>query len=268
MTESKQEYIMFTLQPLFQFIKDRYVVAENPIYELPVQQFYENYVSYCDGHHILPLSKVAVTRTLSKELDITSTRPYVDGKRIRFYSILRKDLYKKYLTKNWIHETNEIDIEGIKIPKKPASDPKALNQFLAQFQPPSGKQEVKAESSKTKILETEKKDLIEKKDLTEKKETPEASPAKKAPPPVPPKPDQLKVKVVPVKDDREDQKDEDVQEGYGEYLERIEEIDPKPKEGTQAYWDWFKRHKWDRKLWVKKSQDIAFNDLYNTGKKL
>jgi hypothetical protein len=58
MTESKQEHIISTLQPLFRFIKDRYVVAENPIYELPVQQFYENYVSYCDAHHISPLSKV------------------------------------------------------------------------------------------------------------------------------------------------------------------------------------------------------------------
>jgi hypothetical protein len=150
MIESKQEHIMSTLQPLFQFIKDRYAVAENLIYELPVQQFYENYVSYCDGHHILPLSKVAVARTLSNELDITSSLVYIDKKRTRVYSILREDLYKKYLTKNWIHETDEIDIEGIEIPKKPTSDPKALNQFLAQFQPPSGKQEVKAESSKTK----------------------------------------------------------------------------------------------------------------------
>jgi hypothetical protein len=96
-------------------------------------------------------------------------------------------------------------------------------------------------------------------------------PVKKAPPPVSPKPDRLKVKVVPAKPAetaKDDQEDEDVQEGYGEYLERIEEIDPKPKEGTQAYWDWVERHKWDRKPWVKKSQDTTFNDLYNTGKKL
>jgi hypothetical protein len=96
----------------------------------------------------------------------------------------------------------------------------------------------------------------------------QTSPAKKAPPPVPPKPDCLKVKVVPAKPTKDDWKDENVQEGYGEYLESIEETDPKPKEGTQAYWDWFERHKWDRKPWVKKSQDIAFNDFYNTGKEL
>jgi hypothetical protein len=96
--------------------------------------------------------------------------------------------------------------------------------------------EVKAESSKTKIPETEKKDL------TEKKETPKALSAKKASPPVPPKPDRLKVKVMPAEPAetaKDDRKDEDVQEGYGEYLERIEEIDPKSKEGIQAYWDWF-----------------------------
>jgi hypothetical protein len=96
----------------------------------------------------------------------------------------------------------------------------------------------------------------------------QTSPAKKAPPPVPPKPDQLKVKVVPAEPAKDDREDEDVQEGYGEYLECIEETDSKPKEGTQAYWDWFEWHKWDRKPWVKKSRDTAFNDLYNTGKKL
>jgi hypothetical protein len=44
---------------------------------------------------------------------------------------MREDLYKKYLTKNWTHKTDEIDIEGINTPKKPTSDPKALDQFLA-----------------------------------------------------------------------------------------------------------------------------------------
>jgi hypothetical protein len=81
-------------------------------------------------------------------------------------------------------------------------------------------------------------------------------PAKKAPLLVSPKPDWLKVKVVPAepaktaktisvqsilkKPDHEDlpaKDDEDVQEGYGEYLNRIEETDSKPKEGTQTYWD-------------------------------
>jgi phage/plasmid-associated DNA primase len=72
MTESKQKHIMSTLQPLFQFIKDRYVVAENLIYKLPVQQFYERYTDYCDARHISPLSKINVARTLSNELGITS----------------------------------------------------------------------------------------------------------------------------------------------------------------------------------------------------
>jgi phage/plasmid-associated DNA primase len=100
MTESKQEHIISTLQPLFQFIKDCYVVAENLIYKLPVQKFYEEYTNYCDACHISSLSKVVVARTLSNELDITSSLVYVDKKRTRVYSISRKDLYKKYLTKN------------------------------------------------------------------------------------------------------------------------------------------------------------------------
>jgi hypothetical protein len=53
---------------------------------------------------------------------------------------------------------------------------------------------------------------------------------------------------IPKKPDHEDlpaKNDEDVQEGYGEYLNHIEETNPKSKKGTQAYWDWFERHRWD-----------------------
>ncbi|EXX53650.1 hypothetical protein RirG_241990 [Rhizophagus irregularis DAOM 197198w] len=51
------------------------------------------------------------------------------------YSISREDLYKKFLSKNWIHETDEINIEGIdtNTPEKPASDSKALKKFLANI---------------------------------------------------------------------------------------------------------------------------------------
>jgi hypothetical protein len=74
--------------------------------------------------------------------------------------------------------------------------------------------------------------------------------AKKTSLPVPPKPNHLKVKVMPAelaetaktvsvqstskKPDYKDlptKDDEDVQKGYGEYLECIKETDPKPKKG-------------------------------------
>ncbi|PKY63496.1 hypothetical protein RhiirA4_433206, partial [Rhizophagus irregularis] len=44
--------------------------------------------------------------------------------------------------------------------------------------------------------------------------------------------------------------------------------DPEPKQGTKAHWAWYKRHRWDCKLWVKNSKDHTFSDLYNTGKDL
>ncbi|POG72330.1 hypothetical protein GLOIN_2v1875323 [Rhizophagus irregularis DAOM 181602=DAOM 197198] len=51
------------------------------------------------------------------------------------YSISREDLYKKFLSKNWIHETDEINIEGIdtNTPEKPASDSKALKKNYIQI---------------------------------------------------------------------------------------------------------------------------------------
>jgi hypothetical protein len=42
--------------------------------------------------------------------------------------------------------------------------------------------------------------------------------------------------------------------------------DPQPKEGTQAYWNWLERHRWDNKPWVKKTREEAFSDLFNKGK--
>jgi hypothetical protein len=57
--------------------------------------------------------------------------------------------------------------------------------------------EVKAESSKTKILETEKKNLTKKKETSEGKLSVQTLPAKKISPSVSPKPNHLKVKVMP-----------------------------------------------------------------------
>ncbi|GET66947.1 highly derived D5-like helicase-primase [Rhizophagus irregularis DAOM 181602=DAOM 197198] len=42
MTTSKQDHIISTLPPLFQFIKDTYLIVKNHINDLPVQEFYRN----------------------------------------------------------------------------------------------------------------------------------------------------------------------------------------------------------------------------------
>ncbi|RGB43736.1 hypothetical protein C1646_680257, partial [Rhizophagus diaphanus] len=43
MTTSKQEHIISTLPPLFQFIKDSYLISENIICDLSIQEFYNTY---------------------------------------------------------------------------------------------------------------------------------------------------------------------------------------------------------------------------------
>ncbi|CAB4437537.1 unnamed protein product [Rhizophagus irregularis] len=188
MTASKQDHIISTLPPLFQFIKDTYLVVKNHMTDLPVQEFYRVYTSYCETHCISPLSKINASRILSNELGINSDRVYIDKKRARVYSISREDLYKKFLDKKWIHEIDEIDIEGIDIetPKKPASDPKALEKFLANIYsiPANNPQDVQEKPAPVKEKPTEEK--------------PAPVVPKKTPPPLPPKPDSLKVKPAPV----------------------------------------------------------------------
>ncbi|GBC28720.2 hypothetical protein GLOIN_2v1880406 [Rhizophagus irregularis DAOM 181602=DAOM 197198] len=72
MTTSKQEHIISTLPPLFKFIKDTYLVVKNYMTDLPVQEFYRVYTSYCETHCISPLSKINASRILSNELGINS----------------------------------------------------------------------------------------------------------------------------------------------------------------------------------------------------
>ncbi|PKB99493.1 hypothetical protein RhiirA5_403604, partial [Rhizophagus irregularis] len=156
MTTSKQEHIISTLPPLFQFIKDTYLVVKNYMTDLPVQEFYRVYTSYCETHCISPLSKINASRILSNELGINSKVVRKGGKTPRVYSISREDLYKKFFGKNWIHETDEIDIEGIDIEtsKKPASDPKALEKFLANiYNPANNPQDVQEKPAEEKPAE-------------------------------------------------------------------------------------------------------------------
>ena len=131
MTASKQEHIVSTLPPLFQFIKNKCLSKYSILRpNLPVHEFYTKYIEYCEAKGIKPLAKVVVSRTLSNELGITSTRPYINGERTRAYNITYDELCKKFFDKNWIHESDKID--GIDIPETSTSDPKALDQFLSK----------------------------------------------------------------------------------------------------------------------------------------
>ncbi|UZO07687.1 uncharacterized protein OCT59_027963 [Rhizophagus irregularis] len=190
MTTSKQDHIISTLPPLFQFIKDTYLIVKNHITDLPVQEFYRVYTSYCETHCISPLSKINASRILSNELSIKSKKMRIGKTTPQVYSISREDLYKKFLGKNWIHETDEIDIEGIDIdiPEKSTSDPKALEKFLANIYsiPANNPQDVQEKPAEKKPAPVEEKP------------TEEQPVSKKTPPPVPPKPNCLKVKPAPV----------------------------------------------------------------------
>ncbi|GET58584.1 hypothetical protein GLOIN_2v1880406 [Rhizophagus irregularis DAOM 181602=DAOM 197198] len=165
MTTSKQDHIISTLPPLFQFIKDTYLI-------------------------------INASRILSNELGINSRKIRVGKATPRVYSISREDLYKKFLTKKWIHETDEINIKGINVetPEKPASDPNALVKFLANIYNPASKSQVDQEEVEPVV----EKPAEEKPAPVEKKPTEEKPVSKKTSPPVPLKPDCLKAKPAPV----------------------------------------------------------------------
>ena len=82
---------------------------------------------------------------------------------------------KKFLNKNWIHESDEID--GVDIPETPASDSKALDQFLNNIHPVSFQFKSQPESEKNAPSAPDSPKPV----------------SKKVPPPIPPKPDHLKM---------------------------------------------------------------------------
>ena len=191
MTTSKQEHIISTLPPLFQFMKEEYLVKGTVILpNMPVLGLYNSYLTYCEDRKITPLAKVVVARALSNELDITSTRAYINGNRTRVYNLSKEDLCQKYLAKNWLHEIDEID--GVDIPIAPASDPKALDQFLNQFRPATDISNAEFSS----VKQSEKKEVLTEPEVVP--EPPKNAP-KKIPPPLPPKSERIKEKVKSLK---------------------------------------------------------------------
>ncbi|UZO26399.1 uncharacterized protein OCT59_018626 [Rhizophagus irregularis] len=252
--------------------------VKNHITDLPVQEFYRVYTSYCETHCITPLSKINASRILSNELGINSRKIRVGKTTPRVYSISREDLYKKFLTKKWIHETDEINIEGIDVetPEKPASDPKALEKFLANIYsiPANNPQDVQEKPAEEKPAPVKKKPTEE---------------TKKTPPPVPLKASLRQDTDEPIdsfsdcylSDEEPDQEDEPPAEepalkAVDDYdvlddllstqilqlrtqllnnnpkqpipepdTELEVDWDPEPKEGTRAHWAWHERHRWD-----------------------
>ncbi|GBC17055.2 hypothetical protein GLOIN_2v1880406 [Rhizophagus irregularis DAOM 181602=DAOM 197198] len=199
MITSKYEHIISTLPPLFQFIKDTYLVVKNYMTYLPVQEFYKVYTSYCETHCISPLLKINASRILSNELAINSKLVRKDKKPTRVYSISREDLYKKFLSKNWIHEIDEIDIEEIdtETPKKLTSDLKASEKFLVKIYNSASKSQVDQEKVK----------LVAEKPTKEKPAPVKEKPVpviRKALPPLPPKPDHLKERLQELREEQPD----------------------------------------------------------------
>ncbi|GBB93907.1 hypothetical protein RclHR1_22500004 [Rhizophagus clarus] len=269
MTASKQEHIVSTLPPLFQFIKETYIAETDYMTTcLPVHILYATYTSYCENRRITPLSKVVVARTLSSELNMTSNLVKLNGKCTRVYNISRETLYKKYLSNNWIHETDEIDIEEIDIPKKSVSDPKALDQFLAQIgidipneqkksSPPVPSKSEQEETEDQPVTSESVENLIdnfitELITLIPPSAKSEEEPKVEQEPEIEPEPYGTPgpSTELPLKQDPKS-----VQKANP---------DPMPKMNTAKYWEWIDRHKYDHiKPWYKNSRDDMINELYS-----
>ncbi|GBB92563.1 hypothetical protein RclHR1_20240001 [Rhizophagus clarus] len=294
MTTSKQEHIISTLPPLFQFIKEAYIAkADYTTTRLPVHILYTIYTSYCVSKNITPLFKVVVTRTLSNELNITSNLIYINEKRTRVYNLSRETLYKKYLSNNWIHETDEIDIEEIDTLKKSVSDPKALDQFLAQIEVNTPNKQKKSPPSvplkpahlKVKVSSDQEEEatsplipsepttsefvenlidnfIIELNTLilplVKSEQEPEVEQEPEQEPEIEPKPYGIPGPSIPA--------ELFISQEVSKPVQKVDP-DPMPKMNTAKYWEWIDRHKYDNiKSWYKNSCDEMIDELYSTAK--
>ncbi|GBB95300.1 hypothetical protein RclHR1_25070004 [Rhizophagus clarus] len=242
MTASKQEHIVSTLPPLFQFIKETYIINDDYTTTcLPVHILYATYTSYCISSNITPLSKVVVARTLSSELNMTSNVVKINGKYTRVYNLFRKTLYEKYL----------IQI-GIDIPNKQKKSPPPVPSKSEQEE--TEDQPVASESVENLIdnFITELNTLISPSAKSEQEpeveEEPEIVPELYGIP-GPSIPAELSISQ--------------------EVSKPVQKVDPDPmlKINTAKYWEWLDKHKYDYiKPWYKNSCDEMIDELYSTAK--
>ena len=113
-------------------MKDKYLLKFGILKSnLPVYEFYSIYIEYYKDKEIKLLTKVVILRTLLNKLEIISIQSYINEEQVRACNITYDKLCKKFLNKNWIYESDEID--GINIPKTFILDPKTLDQFLIKI---------------------------------------------------------------------------------------------------------------------------------------
>ena len=98
--------IIDNLNSLYQFIKDDYVLKRKGI-KLKFSIFHTAYAQYCVDKKITPQSKITVSKILAR-IGISTV---AGTGNVAMIIISKDELFKIFKNKNWIHETDDIDIE-------------------------------------------------------------------------------------------------------------------------------------------------------------
>ncbi|CAB4432698.1 unnamed protein product [Rhizophagus irregularis] len=230
MTASKQDHIISTLPPLFQFIKDTYLAVKNHITDLPVQEFYR-YIPHTEKpveEKPAPIEEKPTEEQPVLKKTTPPVPPKPDSLKVKPAPVIKEDSVPEEPPAP-VEEPDQEDIPPAEEPVSEADDDYDVLDDLLSDPAPEQQSESPAESSASVA-----------------KPDPELAPE-----------EQPVVELIP--------EEQPIPEPDTEpEIDR----DPEPKQGTKAHWAWYERHRWDRKPWVKNSKDHTFDDLYNTGKDL
>ena len=111
-TESMKDKIASNLPVHVDFIKNAYIKVKEDI-DTITDDFYTNYMEYCNDEKRKPLSKPILGSQLTN-LGIKKTRRSVRGNRSHYYVANYKDIMSLFQKKMWIHDTDEIMEEDMK----------------------------------------------------------------------------------------------------------------------------------------------------------
>jgi Family of unknown function (DUF5906) len=119
-TQNKKDLIVDNLHSLYDFLKLAFIKKNRGLY-LPFSEFYDKYSSYCEDKKLKVESKISVSKLLSN-INITVS---IMGNNQKHLIVDKKVLKETFMSRNWIHDLDDIEVEAPKKKKKvePVKEP-------------------------------------------------------------------------------------------------------------------------------------------------
>ena len=109
-TQSKKDSFVKRLDIVHKFLKDNYVLAEQPIEKIKVADLYEEFITYCNKHDISKIKTKIDFNTSLKNIGIN----YFKSNGSNFYKATLNELKTMSNKYHWIHDLDDVQTTIVK----------------------------------------------------------------------------------------------------------------------------------------------------------